>query len=112
MASYTWEQKVRAVERYVSCGGRALDTIRELGYPGCAGSLLRWVRAMAPGGREAVRRRPVPRGVREALLEACGSGAMTQSEAARLVGVDPSALAHWKRGMSVEGRETVMRGVF
>ena len=110
MASYTWEQKVRAVERYVSCGGRALDTIRELGYPGCTGSLLRWVRAMAPGGRAAVRRRPVPRGVREALLEACGSGAMTQSEAARLVGVDPSAVAHWKRGMSVEGRETVMRG--
>lgn len=110
VASYTWEQKVRAVERYVSCGGRALDTIRELGYPGCTGSLLRWVRAMAPGGRAAVRRRPVPRGVREALLEACGSGAMTQSEAARLVGVDPSAVAHWKRGMSVEGRETVMRG--
>lgn len=74
MASYTWEQKVRAVERYLSCGGRALDVIRELGYPGCAGSLLRWVRAMAPGGREAVRRRPVPRGVREALLEACASG--------------------------------------
>ena len=63
MASYTWEQKVRAVERYLSCGGRALDVIRELGYPGRVGSLLRWVRAMAPGGREAVRRRPVPRGV-------------------------------------------------
>ena len=62
VASYTWEQKVRAVERYLSCGGRALDVIRELGYPGCVGSLLRWVRAMAPGGREAVRRRPVPRG--------------------------------------------------
>ena len=44
---------------------------------------------MAPGGREAVRRRPVPRGVREALLEACASGAMTQTEAAGLAGVDP-----------------------
>ena len=109
MASYTWEQKVRAVERYLSCGGRALDVIRELGYPGCAGSLLRWVRAMAPGGREAVRRRPVPRGVREALLEACASGAMTQTEAAGLAGVDPSAVAHWKRRMSLEGREPVMR---
>ena len=109
VASYTWEQKVRAVERYLSCGGRALDVIRELGYPGCAGSLLRWVRAMAPGGREAVRRRPVPRGVREALLEACASGAMTQTEAAGLAGVDPSAVAHWKRRMSLEGREPVMR---
>ncbi|KFI84008.1 hypothetical protein BPULL_2155, partial [Bifidobacterium pullorum] len=109
MASYTWEQKVRAVERYLSCGGRALDVIRELGYPGCVGSLLRWVRAMAPGGREAVRRRPVPRGVREALLEACASGAMTQTEAAGLAGVDPSAVAHWKRRMSLEGREPVMR---
>ena len=64
---------------------------------------------MAPGGREAVRRRPVPRGVREALLEACASGAMTQTEAAGLAGVDPSAVAHWKRRMSLEGREPVMR---
>ena len=91
MASYTWEQKVRAVERYLSCGGRALDVIRELGYPGvCRVSAQVGARdgAGRPGGRAPA---SGARGVREALLEACASGAMTQTEAAGLAGVDPSA---------------------
>ncbi|WP_374111405.1 IS3 family transposase [uncultured Bifidobacterium sp.] len=80
MASYTWEQKVRAVERYLSCGGRALDVIRELGYPGCAGSLLRWVRAMAPGGREAFENSGRRYGYRRVWLELRGAGIVVSAK--------------------------------
>ena len=89
VASYTWEQKVRAVERYLSCGGRALDVIRELGYPGCAGSLLRWVRAMAPGGREL----GIELALRRGALELAGKGR----------GADPENLTRREKAILVRG---------
>ena len=108
VASYTWEQKVRAVERYLSCGGRALDVIRSWGIRGvsglCSGGCARWRREA--GGRAAAsgaagRARGVAGGVRERGDDADRGGGSG--------GRDPSAVAHWKRRMSLEGREPVMR---
>ena len=85
MVSYSWDQRLRAVNHYLSHGGCARGTMRALGYPGGTGTLLRWVGSIAPSGLAGARR-AVPDGVRRAVAEAYASGAMRSGEAAAPLG--------------------------